>query len=375
MPRGIRRVSSTSVEISFTFNKKSYRERVKCHPDSHHDIAQLTLWLDVLKQKIREGSFDYSEAFPNSDKRLEFLNPTITGDYLKVWLAQQKPRLKASTFGMYRKVIESQFPTIMPKLMVELKFKHIKEAAALLDVGQKTLNNYLSVLRKAFSDAEQDEIITDYRNPLHNRSIQLRTVRVIKDSVDPFSRSEIDQIVNAATGIERLMLLFSFHTGLRPSELIGLHWSAIDWKGFANVYQVQTEASAELEEPKTSSSIRAVKLNSIALDVLKQAKQLTRLQNQAVFMNPRTDKPFTGDQMVRRLFKRTCKKAGVRYRHPYQMRHSYASTSLMSGESPSFISAQLGHKTIDFTLKTYTRYIADNDPSAGSKFEEFMRQQ
>tara|TARA_R110002072_G_scaffold50608_2_gene136052 strand:+ start:2237 stop:3364 length:1128 start_codon:yes stop_codon:yes gene_type:complete len=375
MPKGIRRVSETSVEVSFTFNKKSYRERIKCNPDSDHDIAELTLWLDVLNLKIREGSFDYAEAFPNSHKRLEFLNPTITGDYLKGWLAQQKPRLKASTYGNYRKVIESQFPGIMPKLMVELKFKHIKEAASLLSVSQKTLNNYLSVLRKAFSDAEQDELIPDYRNPLHNRSIQLRTVRVIKSEIDPFSRQEIAKIVDAATGIERLMLLFSFHTGLRPSELLGLYWSAIDWQGFANIYQVQTEASAELEEPKTSSSIRAVKLNAIALDALKQAKQITRLQNQAVFMNPRTKKPFNGDQMLRRLFKRTCLKAGVRYRHPYQMRHSYASTSLMSGESPSFISAQLGHKTIDFTLKTYTRYIADNDPSAGSKFEEFMRQQ
>ena len=56
------------------------------------------------------------------------------------------------------------------------------------------------------------------------------------------------------------------------------------------------------------------------------------------------------------------------------MRHTYASTSLMAGEAAGFISSQLGHKTIDFTLKTYVKYIADNNPGAGDKFEKMMQQ-
>ena len=373
MSRGIRAVTATSVEVSFTIKGRLYRERIKCNPNADADITAIENWLAVVNEKIRDGSFNYAEAFPNSKKRLEFLNPSLVGDYLKGWLQQNQKFFKASTFGMYRKVIDSQFQDIMPRLMVELKFKHIKAAANKLNVGQKTLNNYLSVLRKAFADAEQDEQIAGFRNPLHNRSIQLRTVRVKKDATDPFNLQEIKFIIDAATGINRLMLIFSFNTGLRPSELIALQWKNVK-NGVAHIVEVQTEASKGLEEPKTTSSIRAVKLNSLAIAALQQARQYTRLQNEQIFTNPITDQRYNGDQGVRRLFKRTCLKANVRYRHPYQMRHTYASTSLMAGETAGFISSQLGHKTIDFTLKTYVKYIADNNPGAGDKFEKMMQQ-
>ena len=55
-----------------------------------------------------------------------------------------------------------------------------------------------------------------------------RTVRVKKDATDPFNLQEIQLIVDAAIGINRLMLIFSFNTGLRPSELIALQDAATD---------------------------------------------------------------------------------------------------------------------------------------------------
>ena len=312
--------------------KKSCRERIKCNPNSNDDITGIEQFLSVIKQKIREGTFDYSEAFPNSKNRLQFLDPTIVGNYLKCWLAENKSRLKASTYNEYRKVIENQFQGIMPKLMVELTYRDIKKEALKLSISQKTLNNYLSTLRQAFEEAEQDELIPGYRNPLSGRKIKLRSVRVVKDEIDPFSREEIAKIIDAAEGIERLMIAFDFHTGLRPSELIALEYDSIDWNGFVQITQVQTEASKKFEEPKTTASIRSVKLSATALSFLKMAKQFTCLQNKTIFINPRTGEPYTGDQAVRKAFKRICQKAGVRYRYPYQMRHTYASSSLMAGE-------------------------------------------
>jgi integrase len=64
------------------------------------------------------------------------------------------------------------------------------------------------------------------------------------------------------------------------------------------------------------------------------------------------------------------KRAGVRYRNPYQTRHTFASMALMAGESVQWVAAQMGHTDWTFTARTYTRYIPDDAPDAGSKLIE-----
>lgn len=44
-----------------------------------------------------------------------------------------------------------------------------------------------------------------------------------------------------------------------------------------------------------------------------------------VLMNKYTNEPFTGDQPIRRLFVKACKAAGVKFKHPRLLRHSFAS--------------------------------------------------
>ena len=44
---------------------------------------------------------------------------------------------------------------------------------------------------------------------------------------------------------------------------------------------------------------------------------------------PRTNSPWESDAQIRKtLWEPLCKRAGVRYRNPYQVRHTYASTLL-----------------------------------------------
>jgi|GEM_PF-4414477 len=53
-----------------------------------------------------------------------------------------------------------------------------------------------------------------------------------------------------------------------------------------------------------------------------------------VFHNPRTSEPWETDHQIRRTaWIHTLKKAGVRYRNPYQTRHTYASMMLSGGEN------------------------------------------
>jgi len=68
-----------------------------------------------------------------------------------------------------------------------------------------------------------------------------------------------------------------------------------------------------------------------------------------IFLNPRTGEPWTGDQATRKtMWTPILKRAGVRYRRPYQTRHTCASMMLTAGESPVWLAQQMGHS--DFTM-------------------------
>jgi integrase len=130
-----------------------------------------------------------------------------------------------------------------------------------------------------------------------------------------------------------------------------------------------------MEEPeestKTIAGRREVKLLSPALDALKAQKAFTFLKGAEVFQNPNTGERWTGDKTIRQgMWAPTLRKVGVRYRKPYQTRHTFAFMALMAGESPMWVAKQMGHTDWSLTAKRYARWIPSNMPDAGSKMTE-----
>ena len=123
----------------------------------------------------------------------------------------------------------------------------------------------------------------------------------------------------------------------------------------------------EPETPKTAAGERYIKLLPAALDALKDQKSFTLLAGEEIFRNPRTAKRWTGDLVIReRMWKRILLRAGVRYRYPYQMRHTYASMMLQAGESVMWVAQQMGHTDWTFTARTYSRWVSIDAPEAGN---------
>jgi len=52
---------------------------------------------------------------------------------------------------------------------------------------------------------------------------------------------------------------------------------------------------------------------------------------------------------------------GIRSRDAYQTRHTYATTALMAGVNPAYISRQLGHRNAAMLFKHYSRWIDGAD--------------
>jgi hypothetical protein len=100
---------------------------------------------------------------------------------------------------------------------------------------------------------------------------------------------------------------------------------------------------------------------------LEAQKQFTYEANRTIFENPRTGARWSGDLVVRGAWKRAVSAAGVRYRRPYQTRHTYASMMLTAGESPMWVAQQMGHKDWTMIARVYGRWIKDAMPLAGAK--------
>ena len=141
-------------------------------------------------------------------------------------------------------------------------------------------------------------------------------------------------------------------------------------RGVVRVSRALTQHSDAPEGTKTSAGRREVKLLQAAVEALTAQKAHTYLVGAEVFQNPQTLARWAGDQPIRKtLWQYALKRAGVRYRYPYQTRHPYASMMLSSGEHPMWVARQMGHKDWSMIIRRYGRWMPDADSQAGSRAE------
>ncbi|SDX33704.1 Phage integrase family protein [Collimonas sp. OK242] len=129
---------------------------------------------------------------------------------------------------------------------------------------------------------------------------------------------------------------FAFMTGMRPEELIALRWGDVD-------------------------------LVDRAIAVLHAQKAFTYMKSAEIFENPVTVKPWHDERSQRdHYWKPTLKSLGSRAHRTYQTRHAYATTALMAGVNPTYISLQLGHANAKMPFTVYAKWI-DSADAAGRK--------
>lgn len=367
---GVVAVSDSSIQISFTYQGINCRERLKLQP-TPANLKRAEQHRAAILHAIANNSFDYGITFPDSPRRFKFAATKGAGYRLEIWLEtwvdRIKQHIKASTHDDYRKIVfNTLIPAIGRKHLDELKRGDIRDFCnALPSASNKRLANIQSVLRSALQDALDDDLID--ANPLYGWTFKRKEAPKPADDVDPFSREEQLAILDACREPAHANLFkFLFWTGLRTNEVVALLWGDIDWlRGTICIQRGRTTAAEQAEEPKTRRSVRDVKILGPALEALTAQKALTFLADKEVFLNPHTAKPWNGDQTIRTAWAGILKRAGVRYRRPYQTRHTYASMMLTAGESPIWVSGQMGHADTAMIYRSYGRWIPDAAPKAG----------
>ena len=371
--RGVKAASTTTIEISFQYQGDQCRERIKLQP-TPPNLARASRHRAAIISAIESGTFDYRTTFPNSTRAQRYSPDSILlADYLKTWWRTERPELKASTAANDQLIIHNQIiPALGHILLNELTWPPIRDWIRANQWATKTQNNKLSVLRRALNSAVEDSLIE--HNPMAGKIIRNRKARKPgqADAIQPFDHQERQAIITTATGQLKNLITFGFWTGLRLSEIFAVNWSNIDWVN-QRIYidAALTRAAKDLESTKTEAGERTVDLLPDAIAALQSQKAHTWLQGDAIFLNPNTHQRWQSDKTLRsRSWTTLLKRAGVRYRPPKQMRHTYASMMLMAGESPQWVATQMGHRDWTFTARTYYRWIPKDDQGSGHKAAE-----
>lgn len=372
---GVRPASATTIEVDFYYQGQRCKERLLWKP-TEANLKKARERRQRIIYAIADGVFDYAKEFPDSKRVRQFAkhegDVLTVKEYLTDWLEGHGLKIKTSTAEGYRKAVNNQLiPAFGTKNLTDLKAGDFETWLSKRDVSNKRIANLLSVARKALADAVKREILDV--NVLDGYEFRRPEKPSEDDDVDPFTIEDINAIIAAAVEPqERNLFQFAFWTGLRTSELIGLRWRDIDWnREEVRVNRAVTRAarSAKAEEStKTRAGRRDVKLLAPALAALVAQKPYSLLLEAGdVFLNPRTGKPWSGDQVIRAAWVRILRRAGVRYRNPYQTRHTYASMMVSAGENPVWVAKQMGHSDWSMIARIYGRWMPQADPDAGSR--------
>lgn len=82
-----------------------------------------------------------------------------------------------------------------------------------------------------------------------------------------------------------------------------------------------------------------------------------------VFSTPQGT-PIQQDSFRNYVWTPLLRRAGLRYRKPHTLRHTFASMLIEQGEPLSYIQQQLGHHSAAFTLKVYGHLLPRGDSRA-----------
>ena len=370
---GVRAASESTIEIDFYYAGKRCRERIKLEPTAAN-LKRAANHRAAILDAIERGTFDYAVTFPRSKNAEKFARRKSTGttqEYLEKWVDGKAKTIKASTADGYRKAVNGRLvPALGAVPLADLRRHHVKTMCEGMEVTNKRIANVLSVLRTALDEAVVDELIDS--NPIAGWTYARNEAPKEEDDVDPFTADEQARILEQLDGQGRNLLQFAFWTGMRTSELVGLQWADVDLvRGEVRVRRATTQAAkGSAETPKTASGKRTLKLLTAARAALEAQRSHTQMAGSHVFHDPRTDKPWAGDAPIRKtLWQPALQRAKVRYRYPYQTRHTYASMMLSAGEHPMWVASQMGHADWGMIRRVYGRWMPDAAPDAGAKAE------
>ena len=369
---GVRAKGSDRIEFTFVFDGKRYRPTLPIAP-TETNLRRARERLKGIKARIDAGTFRFVDEFPDYKLRdeLKAMAPNSSGrtcrEVFDGFLAHcdmlvEMNSLAFSTVNGYRRILNAVWaPAIGEDVFEEVTYSRLSAIAAAHTRKKKTYNNIVSALRCAFEFGYKDHP----RN--HNPATGLDTLRITKKDrppIDPFTIEEGEKIIAASHAefgaAHGNYEEFRFFTGLRQSEQIALTVHDCDTTKGTIAINKAIVLGKEKDRTKTRED-RDITLCGRALQVLKRQLELRatlaqagKLQHERVFFQE-DGAPIVNLSYPYDRWRYVLESRKLRYREPYNARHSYISWRLMIGANVLLVAQEDGH-SVQTMLSTYAAW-------------------
>ena len=360
---GVRIVGPDAIQIDFRWKGVRCRPRVRLSA-SKANIRYCEAWKRRIEDEIALGTFVWEKHFPHHPNPCPAQSATRLREYALAYVDSLAGQIQPETQKEYEQCVEIVARGMHNPALDRLdraKFRHWISTQTL---SKNRIDNLLTPIHGALKQAVEDGAIA--KNPLEGFEVR-RITTGEKQVIDPFSPAEVE-----ALGKTELGDLWSFWawTGLRSGEVIGLLWGDVD--DLCKTVTVRRAVRRGREKStKTLSGVRVLSLLAPARAALLRIRSASDDDSdKPVFRNPQTGRGWPVAKALNRAFARACRKAGVRRRYVYQLRHTFATWALSAGENPAWIAKQMGHSDTTMLFKHYGKWMPQLDPSAGSRMLE-----
>lgn len=246
----------------------------------------------------------------------------------------------------------------------------------------KTVRNCHGVLHKALQQAVKLGYIS------FNPAASCELPRKEKKQVQPLNEADIKRFLDALDGESyKNLFITALFTGARQSELLGLQWSAVDFTSGTitidkQLLKIKETGGAYILASTKTDNIRVITPAPTVLKVLNDERILqaaNKLKSYGAFDNP--DGLVFTDELGKHLVARTVvkhykeivEKIGIPDKRFHDLRHSYATMALKSGDSIKDVQTNLGHTTATITLDLYSHITAEMKKESAARMENFIK--
>jgi integrase len=264
--------------------------------------------------------------------------------------------------------------------VVDLKPSHINALlAAYAKQKRKTRKNLLIFVRTLLADAVEDGYAAT--NPSKSRAVQKPRV-VDEDDTGQITLEDIMQpeaigrMLDACEESHRCFFHLLASTGVRLGEGLSLQWGDVDLvAGLLHIRR--TLYKSRFYAPKSKAAIRTVDLGDQAVAMLSGLKREHYGEQdppaEALIFPGRSGQPQDPAALRRGAWARALRRAGLPYKHPHTLRHSFVSMLHERGEDVGYISQQIGHSSPVITMTTYLKVLKPRRRHAASGVEALLR--
>ncbi len=304
------------------------------------------------------------------------VKPTTFREYAETWL-KGLGNLKPSTRRTYGTDLNNHLiPALGDLPLGQIGPEEVNAYLAGQDgkLRPKTLTNQLSLLAKIMSDAVEAHRLTV--NRLH-RSRAIRRPKAIREDdeikVEVLTHQEVNAVLDALPPLWYPFFLTAACTGMRLGELLGLQWGDLD-EDNGRLWVRRSYYRGHFYLPKTKRSKRPVDIGDQLLAVLRGVRRArfgeVSPPPSALIFPSRTGGPMISDNLRKRVWAPTLRKAGVRHVRIHSLRHFYASALIAQSENIKYISSQLGHASVQITVDRYGHLFPDERRAAAGRLEQ-----